>query len=102
MKLLITLVLALVGTGCATTSQTYLPNGKVGHVVKCPGMANDWGSCFSKAGEVCGAKGYDIVNQSGQVIPAAVFNQTGTQTNTQATAFSGAMVSRTLMVQCKD
>ena len=98
MRSIIVLAVALASAGCATTSQTYLPNGKVGHVVKCPGMANDWGSCFTKAGEVCGSKGYDIVNQSGQVIPSAVFNQT----NTQATAFSGAMVTRTLMVQCKD
>lgn len=98
MRLIIVLLAALAGTGCATTSQTYLPNGKIGHVVKCPGMANDWGSCFSKAGEVCGAKGYDIVNQSGQVIPSAVF----TATNNQANAFAGSMVSRTLMIQCKD
>jgi len=100
MKSIIALALALVlvAAGCATSSQTHLPSGKVGHVVKCPGTANDWGSCFSKAGEICGAKGYDIVNQSGQVTPMAVFNAT----NNQANAFAGAMVSRTLMIQCKD
>ena len=97
MKSIIVLTIALAATGCATSSQTHLPSGKIGHVVNCPGSANDWGKCFSKAGEICGAKGYDIVNQSGQVTPMAVFNAT----NNQASGFSGAMVSRTLMIQCK-
>jgi len=52
--------------GCGTTAkQAYLPDGTRGYHVSCDGMGNDTGDCYAKAGEICGAKGYSVVNAGG-------------------------------------
>lgn len=88
---------ALLVGGCATSSQIYLPDGRQGFNINCPGAANNWGNCFAKAGEICGARGYDIINRDGSVVPMA-----SGYANPYGGGFvAGGMVSRTLMVACK-
>ena len=53
--------------GCASAKEIYTPDGRKGYTVQCPsagGIQNDWGKCFAKAGEICGARGYDILERS--------------------------------------
>jgi hypothetical protein len=52
--------------GCADAHPTYAPDGRRAAVVKCGGWARDWGMCYQKAGELCGARGYDVLNKSGE------------------------------------
>jgi len=42
--------------------------------------------CFEKAGEICGSRGYDIINREGQVVPFGA----GSATNNQAFVTYGA------------
>ena len=47
--------------GCASATQTYAPDGRTAHAVDCGGVWRDWGACMERAGEICGAKGYDVL-----------------------------------------
>lgn len=63
----IALVVLLVG--CATSREMYLPDGSKGHNISCDGSASSMGNCFQKAGELCGSKGYFVLNREGQAVP---------------------------------
>ena len=60
-------LLALLG-GCTTAKEIYLPNGVQGYDIRCDGLTNRLENCFQKAGEICGAKGYDLANVQGSYI----------------------------------
>jgi hypothetical protein len=79
----------LVLTGCATSSETYLPDGQKGHSITCSGTALTWGSCYEKAGAICGERGYDIL--AGGAEKGAV--TTG--------AFAGTTINRNMLIRCK-
>jgi len=77
---------ALSLAGCVNSQQTYTADGSQGHVISCtPGwtggivgaVANastSWGQCYQRAGEICGAAGYGIVQQVGE---GGVYGQAG-------------------------
>jgi hypothetical protein len=62
-------------SGCATASKIYLPDGRQGTLIKCSGWANSWGNCQEKAGELCGARGYDVVDRHEETVYIGVFQQ---------------------------
>lgn len=80
--------------GCATANPIYTPEGKAGHSVSCSGMALNWGHCYEKAGAICGAKGYNIIAQTGDQGMIASANQYG--------GMAGSVLIRSMIVQCKD
>jgi hypothetical protein len=84
---------ALLVAGCATSKTVYLPDGSKGHTVNCDGAALSWNMCYQKAGQLCKAAGYEIVARQGEETPTATATQYG--------AFSGAAVTRSLMIKCK-
>lgn len=84
--------LVLLG-GCASARQTYTADGSTGHSIDCSGTARNWGMCFEKAGEICGTRGYEVLNRSGDQGAVATANQYG--------GFAGSVISRTLIIQCK-
>lgn len=105
-KLLI--VLILLG-GCATSSDMHLSDGSIGHNISCHGSANSVASCYQKAGELCGAKGYVVYGKDEQATPfmLGTANQSASPYMFAAphqNAFLGAgmMVTRNLTVRCKD
>jgi len=52
--------------GCGTTArESYLPDGTRGFHVSCDGLWGASGDCYAKAGDVCGAKGYVLMNSGG-------------------------------------
>ena len=65
MKHLICILITLVVLGgCASSKQIFLETGEVGYRVKCGGKTfGSWSDCYQRAGEVCKAKGYDVVSQ---------------------------------------
>ncbi|MEX3932844.1 hypothetical protein AB4Y32_13725 [Paraburkholderia phymatum] len=62
-------IVALAGlAGCASsgsTTLTYLPNGDTGFAINCSGSdaSQNWGECYKRAGETCGAYGYDVISK---------------------------------------
>ncbi len=80
-------------SGCASVSETYGPDGKKAYNLACSGAARDWGMCLSKAGELCGTKGYTIINVNGD-------------SGVMATAdpqqfFGGTIITRNMLITCK-
>ena len=49
--------------GCATASKTYTADGRPGYDVHCNGAALTWAACSAKAGELCEAHGYDVLER---------------------------------------
>jgi len=106
--LLITLLVGIftIFLGCTTSKEMYLPDGSKGYNISCDGSANSMGNCFQKAGELCGAKGYSVVNREGEAIPmgtsvgsASVGPSGGSAGYTSQV---GMRVTRSLFIKCKD
>lgn len=87
------LVVAVLAGGCASGSQTYGPDGKQAFAINCSGMARNWGMCYEKAGELCGTRGYEVINQSGDQGAGASITPSG--------GFGGSVISRSLLIKCK-
>ena len=79
--------------GCASTSETYTADGRQGHSINCSGTARNWGMCLEKAGEICGQRGYVVLDKSGDQGFVAGGSQTG--------AFASSTFARTMLIQCK-
>jgi len=56
------LILVLL-TGCATVSETYGLDGRPAFTLNCSGTARTWNMCRKAAGELCGARGYDVIER---------------------------------------
>lgn len=61
------LLLALLApiAGCATSRDVRLADGWMAYVVSCGGPLLNMGHCQEKAGELCGGRGFRVVNQVG-------------------------------------
>ena len=100
MKKLPLLIAPIFLSACITTSDTYLPDGSSGHHITCGGAIFSMGDCVQKAGDICGAGGYKVYNQSGEAIP---FSQTNGYANNYSAGInssSGSIVNRDLFVKC--
>ena len=86
------LISSLVLCGCATSSQTYAPDGRVAYSLNCSGLALTWGSCLEKAGSICAAQGYDIISATSDRGAIANVND--------ANAFAGTTISRSMLISC--
>ena len=94
----ITLLALVILTGCASSTTTYLPDGRQGYSLNCSGTARTWGMCYEKAGEICGATGYDVVLQNGETGETV----SGSATGSSANIFGSSLHFRTMTVACKD
>jgi hypothetical protein len=79
--------------GCAGASLTHGPSGRQAVSLNCSGWARNWGMCLERAGEICGARGYTVVNQSGDR-PGYVGGW-GTSGGSIA-----PVITRTMLVEC--
>lgn len=92
MKTFATLTLALLA-GCATARQTYTQDGRPGHTIECGGTMNSWDSCYQKAGELCGSRGYDVQSKDGD---------TGYMASGSGESYVATQtVSRSLVIACR-
>lgn len=85
-------------TACAISKKTYLPDGSEGYSISCDGAAVGINVCFEKAGSICGANGYDVVNREGQVVPYGF----GSATSNEAFVSYGSFNTKSIMIRCKD
>jgi hypothetical protein len=46
---------------CGGMRPTYLSDGTKGYAISCRGFLNTWDACLVKAGQRCGAAGYDVI-----------------------------------------
>jgi len=80
--------------GCATAKKTYTSDGQQGYIINCSGAALNWGMCYEKAGELCGKKGYIVLEKSG--------DQGTIVSGTQYGLFGGSVINRSMIIKCKD
>lgn len=69
MKTTATLLLstALALAGCGSAKPIMLADGTQGQALRCNGTLSDWTVCLQKAGELCGARGYDTIDRRSEV-----------------------------------
>jgi hypothetical protein len=83
--------------GCSTNSSdlVHLPDGQSGFAINCSGAGSGsgWSDCYQKAGDACGASGYDIVSKD---------NDDGAAAGGGLTSIATANVkSRSMVIRCK-
>jgi hypothetical protein len=50
--------------GCAAgATTTRLADGAEGIVLSCSGALRSWATCLERAGELCGARGYEVLDR---------------------------------------
>lgn len=77
--------------GCATASKTYMPDGQEGYNITCSGSMLNWGMCYEKAGKLCGSKGYEIIEKSGDQGSMVSGNQFG--------LYGGSIINRNMLIK---
>jgi hypothetical protein len=102
--LLFLIIIAMI-QGCVTSKEIFLADGTKGHNINCGGSGMNYSNCLEKAGEICGIRGYHILNQQGDVVPLPIaireFNASTRSASVGYLAQSGSIVSRNLFVKCK-
>jgi hypothetical protein len=68
MKYILFSVIAILLSSCDTIEVTTITtsDGKVGHTLNCNNPGLDMNSCYKKAGEICDASGYKILDQNNE------------------------------------
>ena len=97
-------VLSALLAGCVSAQETYTADGGKGHVISCTpawtgglvgSIANastSWGTCFQKAGDLCGARGYTVLTRSDEPTFSALASQYGASASTSS--------NRMMIVRC--
>lgn len=79
--------------GCATARKTYTSDGKEGYILNCSGSASTWGKCYERAGDLCGARGYEVLEKIGETLSSSsgnIIEQHG-----------GTDINRNMIIKCK-
>lgn len=87
-------VLAATLAGCASARKTYTSTGKEGYSINCSGTSSTWGRCYERAGDLCGPRGYEVLEKIGENI--------STSTSTILEQHSGTDINRNMIIKCKD
>jgi hypothetical protein len=83
------LTLASLGGCASSTKMTYLPSGDTGFAINC----ESWAECYKRAGEVCGAYGYDVISKD--------VDNGATSGGTVGGIFGANVKNRSIVVRCK-
>ncbi|MCG7755839.1 MAG: hypothetical protein LZF64_05755 [Nitrosomonas sp.] len=99
------IVVAAMLQGCVTSKEVFLADGTKGHNINCGGSGMNYSNCLEKAGEVCGTRGYHLLNQQGEVVPfSQAIRELGANAQSSSVGYSitsGATVTRNLFIKCK-
>lgn len=86
--------------GCAVSKETYLPDGTKGYSISCDRAALGINTCFEKAGDLCGSRGYDQLNHDGQIILRGVRGSSASGNNL---GFEDSMaITQSIMIRCRN
>jgi len=89
---------AIILAGCVSSQETFTADGSKGHVIACPstaglvGAMTNWGTCYQRAGELCGARGYSVLSRSDEPGFAAGWDRQG--------GGMGTTANRMMIVRC--
>lgn len=104
-SLFILIVTAAMLQGCVTSREVFLADGTKGHNINCSGSGLNYSYCLEKAGEICGARGYHLLNQQGDVVPfSQAIIELGASTQSPSvgySTYSGTTITRNLFIKCK-
>lgn len=92
MKAIAILSLALLD-GCAIVQTTYAPDGRIAYSIDCSGAALNWGMCHAKAGQICQAKGYDVLAGGSDSAGMAIAGPSG--------LLAAPITSRSMLIVCR-
>ena len=81
------------GACAVVVKPVYGPDGQQAHAIACSALGRDWSDCFEKAGQICGARGYKVWNQSS--------SQSAVISGSEDSIFGGSSEERTLLIGCK-
>jgi len=105
-KLASALLTMFMVSSCAMVKETYMPDGSKGYSISCDGAAVGINVCFEKAGDLCGASGYDLINREGQLVPfgygAASVQGGPSYVQGQSFVTYGSFSSKSIMVKCRN
>lgn len=98
--------------GCAnvvTVKETYTSSGQKGYIIDCSGDSDyhlimhnpTLADCYAKAGEICGAIGYDILEFNGEQGAQSMGMVSATKNAGAGTAFGITKHFRTMIIKCK-
>ena len=95
--ILVTSLLTVALAGCATVRESYGPDGRKAYALNCSGTARGWDKCQKAAGDICGAKGYDVLDRTSEDVAggAAGGNRNG---------YGGSWAKtneRSMLISCK-
>jgi len=62
---------SLVLVACATVHESYAPDGRKAYSLNCSGTARGWDKCYSAAGNICAAAGYDVLDRTSEDVSSA-------------------------------
>ena len=96
MREILIVATALAISGCSTSQSVYTATGSIGHSIDCSGLAQTWNACFAKAGELCQAKGYTVVSQTGERETALVTGESAL-----SDYVGPGTVARSMVITCK-
>jgi hypothetical protein len=105
MKLLIAIVSISMLAGCATVRESYSADGRKAYALNCSGTARGWDKCFSAAGELCKASGYDVLERNGEPVSFAQSSASGS-INSYGGSWRGSSsevstAERSMLIACK-
>ena len=84
-------------TACASVQETHAPDGRKAYALNCSGAARGWDKCHTAAGNICGDKGYDIVDQTSEDVASGSGGAGG---GTALFQFSKSN-ERSMLIACK-
>ena len=50
---------------CASSTEVEVAQGQRGYSIDCSGDKLNWSLCYEEAGQICGPKGFEIVDKTG-------------------------------------
>ncbi len=93
-------------SGCVTSKEIFLADGTRGHNINCSGAGKNYSNCLEKAGEICGARGYHILDQAGNIVSfSGALRELNASPRTASVGYisqSGSVINRNLLVKCKE
>ncbi|PSJ17852.1 hypothetical protein C7H79_05935 [Nitrosomonas supralitoralis] len=105
--ILIVIICIAMLQGCAVPrgKEVFLADGARGYNIYCGGSGLNYSNCLEKAGDICGTRGYHLVNQQGEIVPFSIavreFAPNSQSTTIGYVTQSGSTVTRNLLVKCK-
>jgi hypothetical protein len=89
------ITLAAILASCATSTPIRVADGRQGFSIDCGSdyLNSSWTACYEKAGEACGARGYDIVERIGERGYSVYVGQYG--------GGGGSTFGRSMIIACK-